>query len=240
MALDRHVYTRGLENDQRKDMTTAIAIFVKTPTLSPVKTRLAATIGKKKAMEFYGLCLNAVRETVEKLDATPFWAVGEESGLINPLWQDFNRLYTGGGGLGERQHYIYQTLQAKYDRVILIGADVPQLSRTLLQEAITGLDKHNFVIGPARDGGYYLFGGRTPVHKDIWMAVPYSVSGTRKKLESLLPSTQMHLPLLTDVDTEDDFVFIPSEMPTEMMLAQYEVVRWISEYKKERIIPLHR
>jgi len=220
-------------------MTTAIAIFVKTPTLSPVKTRLAATIEKKKAIEFYGLCLNAVRATVEKANATPFWAVGEENGLNNPLWQDFSRLYTEEGGLGERQHHIYQTLRIKYDRVLLIGADTPQLSPALLKEAIAALEKHDFVIGPARDGGYYLFGGRVPMSKSIWTGVPYSTIETREKLESFLPSIPARLPLLTDVDTELDFVFIPSEMPEEMTTAQHEVVRWINEYKKENLVPLH-
>lgn len=220
-------------------MTTAIATFVKTPTLSPVKTRLAATIGKKKAIEFYGLCLNAVRSTVEKANAAPFWAVGEENGLSNPLWQDFNSLYTEEGGLGERQHHIYHTLRTKYDQVLLIGADTPQLSPALLQEAITALEQHDFVIGPARDGGYYLFGGRTPVSKRIWTEVPYSVSTTREKLQSLLPSTPAHLPLLTDVDMEDDLEFVLSEMPEEMTTAQQEVVRWINEQKKERLVSLH-
>lgn len=220
-------------------MTVAIAIFVKTPTLSPVKTRLAATIGKKKAIEFYGLCLNAVRVTVEKANATPFWAVGEENGLNNPLWQDFNRLYTEDGGLGERQHHIYQTLRTKYDQVLLIGTDTPQLSPPLLQEAIAALEQHDFVIGPARDGGYYLFGGRVPVSKNIWTKVPYSVSTTREKLESLLPSSPASLPMLTDVDTESDFEFVLSEMPKEMTTAQQEVVRWINEQKKERPVSLH-
>lgn len=220
-------------------MTVAIAIFVKTPTLSPVKTRLATTIGKKKAIEFYGLCLSAVRATVEKANATPFWAVGEENGLNSPLWQDFGRLYTEDGGLGERQHHIYQTLRTKYDQVLLIGADTPQLSPPLLQEAIVALEQHDFVIGPARDGGYYLFGGRTSVSKSIWTEVPYSVSTTREKLQSLLPSSSASLPMLTDVDTESDFEFVLSEMPEEMTTTQQEIVRWINEQKKECPVPLH-
>lgn len=220
-------------------MTVAIAIFVKTPTLSPVKTRLAATIGKKKAIEFYGLCLSAVRATVEKANATPFWAVGEENGLNSPLWQDFGRLYTEDGGLGERQHHIYKTLRAKYDQVLLIGADTPQISPPLLQEAIAALEHHDFVIGPARDGGYYLFGGRVTVSKNIWTEVSYSVSTTRQKLQSLLPSSPASLPMLTDVDTESDFEFVLSEMPEEMTTTQQEIVRWINEQKKECPVSLH-
>ena len=133
--------------------TTAIAVFVKTPGLSPVKTRLAATIGTAAAEEFYQLCTEAIQETLttasETMDIVPFWAVGEEAGLSHPLWQGFASIYTGQGDLGERQHHIYQTLLAKYPQVILIGADSPQLTTTHLKKAIESLDSHNFALGPA-------------------------------------------------------------------------------------------
>jgi len=47
----------------------AIAIFVKTPEFSPVKTRLAASIGKDAAIQVYEYCLKIVEEKVLKLQA---------------------------------------------------------------------------------------------------------------------------------------------------------------------------
>jgi glycosyltransferase A (GT-A) superfamily protein (DUF2064 family) len=41
---------------------TALAIFVKTPGLSPVKTRLAEGIGQARAEAFYRLAVDAVAE----------------------------------------------------------------------------------------------------------------------------------------------------------------------------------
>lgn len=219
-------------------MSTAIAIFVKTPTLSPVKTRLAAGIGDNAAREFYHLSIEAIKEIVMKFEeADPYWAVAEEKGLTDPLWLGFPPLHTGDGELGERQHYIYEYLLANYDRVLLIGADAPQISRDILEQAIIALDTNDFVIGPARDGGYYLFGGRVSTDRKIWTSVPWSTSMTRERFEAVLPSKPTHLPILTDVDTEDDLQYIKAEMPKDMSREQNQILEWIENH--ERPVSLH-
>ncbi len=199
--------------------STAIAVFVKTPGLSPVKTRLAATIGTAAAEQFYTHCTEAIRETLETasktMDIVPFWAVGEEAGLSHPLWQGFEAIYTGEGDLGERQHHIYQRLLAKYQRVILIGADSPQLSSMHLNNAIEALDSHRFALGPAVDGGYYLLAGRAPIAKDIWTNVTYSAADTAEQLLTQLPSTAAILDSITDVDTIEDLAGLKREIPAE-------------------------
>ncbi len=211
-------------------MSAAIAIFVKTPSLSPVKTRLAAGVGGKAAQEFYLLSLKAVQATVKNVKVTPYWAIAEEGGLDNPLWKSFPGLHTGEGNLGKRQHHIYATLLKTHDRVLLIGADAPQLSKVLLEQAILALDATDFVIGPARDGGYYLFGGRVSTEQEIWTDVPWSTSATRERLEAALPSKPLHLPLLTDVDTQGDLQFIEAEMPGVLSKEQKYLIEWIKDY----------
>ena len=57
-------------------MNIAIAIFVKTPGISPIKTRLAASIGQQKAEDFYRLSLKSLVSTLKEIDITPYWAVG--------------------------------------------------------------------------------------------------------------------------------------------------------------------
>ncbi len=208
-------------------MSTAIAIFVKTPALSPVKTRLAATIGVQKAQEFYHLSLKSVEKTVRNLNVSAYWAVAEEGGLPDPLWQNFPCLHTGEGELGERQHHIYESLLAKHEHVLLVGADAPQLSKEYLEKAITTLDTNDFVIGPACDGGYYLFGGRISLPQEIWRAVPWSTSTTRECLEKALPSKPVHLSPLTDVDTKEDLVQMTTEMPIPTSVEQKRLLKWV-------------
>jgi uncharacterized protein len=208
----------------------ALAVFVKTPRLSPVKTRLAAGVGQPSALAFYHASLDALRAC---LHATPMlachWAVGEREGMGDPLWQDFPALYTGEGGLGERQHCIYQQLLPRYGKVLLIGADAPQLTPSLLAEALAALDLHDFVIGPAHDGGYYLFGGKVDVALDVWTAVPWSAATTRACMQTLLPSPAFILPALTDVDERVDLVRLQAEMPAPPSLAQARLLGIIDD-----------
>ena len=218
-----------MEINEGKGMNTAIAIFVKTPGLSPVKTRLAQTIGQEKAEDFYRLSLKAVAKTAQQTRSNIFWAVAEKEGMNDPLWQDFERLYTGEGGLGERQYHIYSTLLSNYDRVFMVSADTPQLSPLIFQNAVKAMDHNDYVIGPANDGGYYLFGGKKPVALDIWQKVPWSTDKTRTTLEKFLFEKPVHLDFMTDVDTQNNLLSVTQEMPENMSDEQQKVTEWIKQ-----------
>jgi len=188
-------------------MKTAVAAFVKTPGLSPVKTRLAADIGDDKAEEVY---LDLVEKTrlalTNTFNITPYWAVGEKEGVNSPLWQDFQRLYTGEGDLAVRMSRIYNCLLVKYQAAIIIGSDCPDISPFHLKKAIELIKEGKFVFGPTYDGGFYLFGGAQHVPVDIWKKVEYSRDDT---LANLLPLIEklgevVMLDKLHDVDTVDD------------------------------------
>ena len=214
-----------------KTTQTAVAVFVKTPGLSPFKTRLAKGIGNTQAHNFYLLSLNAIKETIQNTAITPYWAVAEKEALDHPMWQDFSTLHTGEGNLGERQHHIYETLLSRHDHVLLIGADAPQLSKTIIKQAIQALDSHEFVVGPATDGGYYLFGGRISTVKKIWKSVPWSTSETLNKLTNALPEKPFHLTSLTDVDTQDDLKYVETEMSDPLNPNQQQLLEWIESRK---------
>ncbi|MDQ3495902.1 MAG: hypothetical protein M3485_10390, partial [Pseudomonadota bacterium] len=68
-----------------------LAIFVKTPGHSPLKTRLAAGIGRESAERFHRLAAEAVAAVARAAQATPpglatAWAVAEDSALDDALW----------------------------------------------------------------------------------------------------------------------------------------------------------
>ena len=207
----------------------ALAIFVKTPSLSPVKTRLAKTIGKDQAQHFYDLCLKAVSELATKIDAKPYWAVGEESGLNDECWQNFERLWTGHGGLGERQERVFRALKEYHHNVVLIGADCPQLTPNIVQDGFEKLSSHDYTIGPARDGGYYLFGGSAVLNHQTWTDVEYSLPNTRENLCNKIEGRIYELPLRTDVDEANDLKFLLQEMQEKPTKTQQEIRTWAEE-----------
>ncbi len=189
-------------------MNGALAIFVKTPGVSPVKTRLAAGLTTAVAEQFYQLAVQATTEvvacTAESAPVTAYYAVAEQQALA--LWPDFPVIWQGEGGLGERMDCIYRQLLAQHDFVILIGSDIPQLSQTHLQQAITALQTRDFVVAPSQDGGFWLFGGRRLLPAAVWTRVIYSQADTLRQFLGNLEETAevALLEQLQDVDELND------------------------------------
>ena len=183
----------------------AVAIFVKTPGLSPLKTRLAATIGVHRATEFYRLACDAITETLGSVagEIDAYWAVAESEATEKGMWEDFPIVWQGDGELGNRLAKVYSELLAKHTAVLLIGADAPQLASTHIQETLKLLKERPYVIGRAQDGGFYLFGGRDPIAANLWTSVTYSCSATSRQLEEKLsPKVAFLQENLGDVDNQ--------------------------------------
>lgn len=223
-------------------MRGAVAIFVKTPGLSPVKTRLAATIGHQQAEQFFMLAKEAMAALLAEARAVfaaqditlhAYWAVGETAGLNHSLWQveGMACMHTGEGGLGERMCHVYNTLLADYDFVMLLGMDSPQNTPVNLLAAASYLrTPDSLVFGPVYDGGFYLLGGNVSIKPEQWLAVRYSADDTLEKLVAQMtqPVERIHyLPTLTDVDTQPDLAALCREMAADASPEQQAVVGWI-------------
>jgi uncharacterized protein len=203
-------------------MSVGLAIFVKTPGVSPLKTRLARGIGPSAAEMFHRHAARAVAEVAAQariaLPAlTVYWAVAEAEAMDAPLWRDLPRLAQGDGNLGARMRRIYDTLRACHGSALLIGADAPQLQ--------TG----DTVIGPSADGGFWLFGGRVTVDDAAWTTTPWSQADTRARfLGGLGSATVASLRTLRDVDECEDLpalhdalTALPSPTPAQSALADW-------------------
>lgn len=194
----------------------AVAIFVKTPGYSPVKTRLAKSIGQCAAERFHLWSAkkveNAVRDFQKKMqlrrvDVTGFWAVAEMSNEIDfPAWRSLPRIGQGKGELGERLFRVYDLLLLTHNIVFLLGADSPDLCGDTLLNGFSALKGANFVLGPSCDGGFYLFGGSRRVPRDLWLEIPYSSSSTAESLINVFSKMQptVKIEMLEDVDTLED------------------------------------
>lgn len=215
-------------------MSTALAIFVKTPSLSPVKTRLAASLGSDRAVAFHQRAAAATASVVRQCQSAliPYWAIAESSPVAQAAWTGFAKICQGDGHLGQRLHHVYQQLQQRHGCVLLIGADSPQLTAALLHQALDTLAEAAcpFVIGKAADGGFWLFGGRQPIDATTWLDVHYSRHDTAAQLCNAL---HLHgrigrLPTLNDVDDATDLPILinalsalPAPLPEQLDLLDW-------------------
>jgi rSAM/selenodomain-associated transferase 1 len=69
------------------------------------------------------------------------------------------RMLQRGDELGARERHIFEDLFAHgFEKVIIVGSDLPTLPAEHIRQAIAWLDKGTVAIGPSSDGGYYLIG----------------------------------------------------------------------------------
>ncbi len=111
-----------------------------------------------------------------------------------------------GKDLGERMQSAAQcALEGKYRQVVMVGTDLPALSAHHLQTAFDALQDHDLVIGPSRDGGYWLIGMSRPaaVFDSIDWGSSRVFAQTMGAARRLGLKTAL-LPVLNDIDTAAD------------------------------------
>lgn len=219
-------------------MSGAIAVFVKTPGLSPVKTRLAVSLGKQAAEAFHLAAAQSVSSVVQELsnltDIQSYYAVAEQTALNHDYWQDLSCVWQGEGGLGERMAHIYQKLLAEHDFVILVGADIPQMTAAELLVASAWLshdEQVRLIFAPSIDGGFWAFGGNCNIPQAIWTDVVYSEADTGvqffNKIEQL--GDVKILAALRDVDEVSDLLPLRDALLNlaEPLPEQHELIRFL-------------
>jgi uncharacterized protein len=191
----------------------ALIIFIKNPELGKVKTRLARTLGDEKALEIYHELSKITRENAKILRGVKRCVFYSDFIDNSDKWSmnSFEKWVQKGTDLGERMANAFSTILEKREKVCIIGSDCPTLSTTILQQAFQALDKHDFVIGPSTDGGYYLLGiskivGNSRfVFDDMVWSTDTVLSETVKRI-SEKGYTVFFLPELTDIDEEKDWI----------------------------------
>ncbi len=200
-------------------MNGGLAIFVKTPGISPLKTRLAAGMGIASE-QWYRLAAEAVKsvalEAQTQANITAYWAVAEMEAMQNPLWQSLPKLAQGDGELGERMGRVMLTLIHQHGFGILMGADAPQICFDDIQAAALLLDHEDprLVLGPARDGGFWCVGSNHEFPIELWQSVLYSHAHTYQDfVAAFSPFAEiLNLRTLSDVDEASDLALCHREL----------------------------
>ncbi len=191
---------------KKQNTQKALLIFTRNPELGKVKTRLANTIGDAAALEVYQKLLEHTVDITHPLKVDKFVFYSEQI-QENDHWDTtiYYKELQKGTNLGERMHHAFELLFKKgYRQIIIVGSDIFELTTKNIQEAFTGLDTANFVVGPALDGGYYLLGMNT-LNKTLFEHKKWGTSTVLKAtLKNLAHEKVALLATKNDIDTYDD------------------------------------
>ncbi len=191
-------------------MNRTLLIFIRNPELGKVKTRLARTVGDAEALRIYQILLDKTRQAALEVLADR-WLLYSDFVDQTDAWtaDNFQKMLQASGDLGERMAQAFQAaFAAGAGQVVIIGSDCPDLSGNILEQAFNALETSDCVLGPVPDGGYYLLGMRS-FDASFFQNIAWSTDTVRAvtmERMALAGKTCLLLPLLTDVDTEEDWL----------------------------------
>lgn len=196
-----------------------ILVMAKAPVAGRVKTRLSPPFTAEQAA---ALAEASLVDTLGAVRATPAaWRVVALDGHPGPwLPDDLTVVPQRGVGFDERLACAFADTGAP---AVVIGADTPQISADLLEDALDTLCRPGVdaVLGPAPDGGYWALGLRRAdarVFLGVPMSEPCTFTAQRGRLDDLGLAT-VQLSVLRDVDTVDDAIAVAAEAPASRFAA---------------------
>lgn len=184
----------------------ALIIFTRNPVLGTCKTRLAKTIGDKAALEIYRYLLEHTARITKELAADKYVFYSENI-KKDDLWNldVFRKKLQYGDDLGARMENAFLELfQLGYEKIMIIGSDVLDLSAEHINKAFQMLSNKDVVIGPAKDGGYYLLGMKK-LNVNVFKNKAWGTSSVLKNtLNDIKNSSFALLEELNDIDIFED------------------------------------
>ena len=192
-------------------MKNKIIFFTRVPKVGTTKTRLydfvspdtAVEIQKKLMKKNYSVLKASGEEIVIYHDGQSIDDKKMENILEN---REFS--YQVGETLGDKMYNAIKDELKTSDKVILLGSDIHNLQKNIITTAFEKLDKHDVVINPSVDGGYFLIGMKKAI-KEVFNLPSY---GDNTVLENLLDiCNEQNLSYYLgeaglDIDTKEDLL----------------------------------
>ena len=197
-----------------------LVIMARAPRLGAAKRRLARDVGVVAAQRFYRTQSTAL---MRRLGGDPRWqawlALTPDHTAGTCHWpRRFGGAVVpqGVGDLGQRMGRLFATLPP--GPVVIVGSDIPDIERRHVWEAFRQFGAHDWVFGPAGDGGYWLIGARRRPR----LKLPFA--GVRWSSSSALDDTLANL-------QRDRVAFLES---LEDIDRGSDLQRWLSARKRKR------
>ncbi|WP_207457784.1 TIGR04282 family arsenosugar biosynthesis glycosyltransferase [Azospirillum sp. SYSU D00513] len=190
--------------NKRRTASRHLIVFARLPRLGRGKRRLAAGVGALEAWRFYRTALG---ELLRRLARDPRWtlwvAVTPDRGAGEGRWPAGCRpVGQGQGDLGARM--ARALARAPRGPAVIVGSDIPEIMPADVAAAFRALGRHDFVFGPAGDGGYWLVGARRTraLPAGLFEGVRWSSEHALADTRSTLPRRQSagQIGMLEDVD----------------------------------------
>jgi len=192
-----------------------LIIFTRYPEPGRTKTRLIPALGPEGAADLHRRMgeqtINWARElkSCSSIPVEVRYEGGNENLIRQWIGSDMPCFPQGNGDLGSRMtRAFHEAFAAGMNRVIIVGTDCPGLTAALLQRGFEALQFHDLVLGPAKDGGYYLIGLKRFTPR-LFREIPWGTSEVLSKTLQFVHELKLRVFLLDPLDDVDR----PEDLP---------------------------
>ncbi|MFC1735457.1 TIGR04283 family arsenosugar biosynthesis glycosyltransferase [Candidatus Hydrogenedentota bacterium] len=208
-----HWIRRQFSRGRRRQRRNRLVIFSRFPEPGKTKTRLIPALGAEGAAEFQRQMTEHMINTAEIFRTFNPATIevrhtsANEQEMLNWLGFGLEYRFQGDRDLGERMHQAFiSAFQEGARRVVLIGTDCPGISVSTLHEAFLNLKRHDLVLGPANDGGYYLIAMNRSCPR-LFAGISWGSGSVLRETLAIAEEENLSihlLPPLDDVDRAED------------------------------------
>ncbi len=186
-----------------------LIIFIKNPQAGKVKKRLAAETSDQLALQVYRKLLRNTQVICDEV-AVPKAVFYSDFVDEHDHWPEHNYLkfQQQGKDLGERmENALKKGFSLGYKKLVLIGGDIVELNAEIIRQAFRLLDENEVVMGPAKDGGYYLT-GMNKIYDALFSDIHWGQPVVYRESLQVIRDKGIgfaSLPKLADLDSYEDY-----------------------------------
>ncbi|MEJ2656105.1 MAG: TIGR04283 family arsenosugar biosynthesis glycosyltransferase [Desulfobacterales bacterium] len=191
-----------------------LIIFTRYPEPGNTKTRLIPVLGTKGAADLQRKMTEHTLLQVFGMAASNELTIeiryngGNEDLMGRWLGFEFEYAAQGSGDLGERMRRAFEdAFRSGASAAIAIGTDIPDLTGNVIKKAFAVLKQKEMVLGPAKDGGYYLIGfpksAFSPAAANLFAGIKWGKSDVLEKTIKIATDLGLSYSLVDDLHDLD-------------------------------------
>ena len=204
-----------------------LIIFTRYPETGSTKTRLIPLLGAEGAANLQRKMTENTLSRMKGLTASNDLTIeirydgGNEEVMRQWLGSELDYASQGDGDLGCRMKRAFEdAFKSGAASVVIIGTDIPELTAVDITKAFVALKQKKMVMGPAKDGGYYLIGLQknevSSAVGDLFTGITWGERDVLKKTLKIAEGFGLSYSLLKEMDDvdwpEDIFIWERSQI----------------------------
>lgn len=186
-----------------------LIVFTRFPEPGKTKTRLIPALGPEGAAELQRMMTEHFTAQARRFAEGRDTAIeirhagGGADRMARWLGSDFVFRAQSDGDLGRRMLSAFRgAFAAGADRAVTAGADCPLITPEILRQAFDRAADHDLVLGPSRDGGYYLIGLRRAI-AELFEGIAWGTGEVFDRTMAIAKSMGLSVALLETLDDVD-------------------------------------